>query len=188
MSAADVYTGIVPDVYTALRATVFNTDRYLEFVRDVGQPALGLGCGDAGPFLELARRGIDIEGVDSSAEMLARCRTTADAEGLSIVTHRQAMEDLSLNRTLRAIYLAGPTFNLLPDDHTAMRALTTIARHLRSDGQALVPLWIPSPQQQRRSAGPGSPKPATERSPDTPSSRKTMTWQHGPAARIPDTS
>lgn len=150
MSAADVYTGIVPDVYTALRATVFNTDRYLEFVRDVGQPALGLGCGDAGPFLELARRGIDIEGVDSSAEMLARCRTTADAEGLSIVTHRQAMEDLSLNRTLRAIYLAGPTFNLLPDDHTAMRALTTIARHLRSDGQALVPLWIPSPQQQRR--------------------------------------
>lgn len=124
MSAANFYTGIVPDVFSALRGTVFDADPYLSFVREAGQPALELGCGgDDGPFLELAREGIDIEGVDCSAQMLARCQATAASEGLSILTHCQPMEDLSLNRTFSAIYLAGPTFNLLPSDRTAALAM-----------------------------------------------------------------
>lgn len=102
-----------------------------------------LGCGDGGPFLELARQGVDVEGVDSSKDMLARCHAKAAAEGLRIVTHCQRMEDLSLHRTFRSVYLAGPTFNLLPDDDSAQRALRSIARHLSPGGRALIPLWIP---------------------------------------------
>lgn len=143
MSAADFYTGIVTDVYAALRRTTFDADRYLEFVRQVGQPALELGCGDDGPFFELARQGIDVEGVDSSADMLERCQARADAENLRIVIHCQRMEDLDLPRRYRAIYLAGPTFNLLPDDDAAQRALHRIAGHVLPGGQVMVPLWIP---------------------------------------------
>ncbi|GAB3537806.1 hypothetical protein GCM10027403_22800 [Arthrobacter tecti] len=144
MSASDFYTGIVPDVYSALRGTTFDAGRYLEFVRQTGQPALELGCGDDGPFLELVRQSIDIEGVDSSQDMLNRCNARAEAQNLHIVTYCQAMEDLALPRTYRAIYLAGPTFNLLPDDDAAYRALKGIAGHLAPGGVAMVPLWIPN--------------------------------------------
>jgi len=143
VSAEDFYTGIVADVYAALRSTTFDAGRYLEFVRDAGQPALELGCGDDGPFLELLRRGIDIDGVDSSQDMLDRCHAQADIQGRQIVTYCQRMQDLALPRTYRAIYLAGPTFNLLPDDDTARRTLQGIAAHLEPSGQAMVPLWIP---------------------------------------------
>ncbi len=143
MSAADFYTGIVTDVYAALRSNTFDAGRYLEFVRDAGQPALELGCGDDGPFLELVRCGIDVDGVDSSQDMLDRCHARADIAGLQIVTYCQRMQDLALPRTYRAIYLAGPTFNLIPDDDTARRTLQRIAAHLDPGGQAMVPLWIP---------------------------------------------
>lgn len=143
-SAAEFYTGIVADVYGALRGTTFEAGRYLEFVRRVGEPALELGCGDDGPFFDLVRAGLDVEGVDSSQDMLDRCRVRAEAESLQMVTHCQPMESLELPRRYRSIYLAGPTFNLLPDDDTALRALQGIAAHLESDGEVMVPLWIPS--------------------------------------------
>ncbi|MFC8191018.1 class I SAM-dependent methyltransferase [Cellulomonas sp. NPDC057328] len=145
MSAAEFYTAIVADVYGLLRGTHFDAAPYLAFVRSEGEPALELGCGDVGPFLELVRQGIDVEGVDSSADMVRRCRERAAAEGLSPVVHHQRMEDLALDRRFRAVYLAGPTFNLLPDDATAARALAAIGRHLLPGGAALVPLWTPPP-------------------------------------------
>ena len=140
VSAADFYTGIVADVYAALRSTTFEYGRYLDFVRNAGQPALELGCGENGPFLELLRRGIDIDGVDSSQDMLNRCHAQADIKGLRIATYCQPMQDLTSPRRYRAIYLAGPTFNLLPDDDAARRTLQGIADHLVPGGQAMVPL------------------------------------------------
>ncbi|WP_353650556.1 class I SAM-dependent methyltransferase [Nakamurella sp. A5-74] len=143
-AAADFYTGIVAEVYDALRSTSFGAERYLDFVRRVGEPALELGCGDEGPFLELAAQGIDIEGVDSSQDMLDRCAVHAAARGFTVITHCQPMESLALQRRYRSIYLAGPTFNLVPDDELAGRALGRIAAHLEPGGEVLVPLWIPA--------------------------------------------
>jgi hypothetical protein len=55
------------------------------------------------------------------------------------------MEDLVLSRRYRAIFLAGPTFTLLPDDATALAALRRIRAHLTDDGTALIPLFTPAP-------------------------------------------
>ena len=46
----------------------------------------------------------------------------------------------------RPIYIAGPSFNLLPDDHTAHRALQRIEAHLAFGGRALIPLFVPEPE------------------------------------------
>jgi hypothetical protein len=43
------------------------------------------------------------------------------------------------------VFLAGPTFTLLPDDDTASAALRAIRRHLTDDGAAVVPLFLPAP-------------------------------------------
>ncbi|MFH8236463.1 class I SAM-dependent methyltransferase [Streptomyces sp. NPDC018321] len=142
--AADFYTGIVAESYAPLKSFSPEPGPYAAFVREAGGPALELGCGDGDPLLALRREGLDVEGVDSSADMLERCRARAAEEGLSVTVHHQRMERLALPRRYRAVFLAGPTFNLLPDDDTALAALRHIREHLADGGTALVPVHVPS--------------------------------------------
>ena len=72
-------------------------------------------------------------------------RAAADARGLDVVLHHATFESMDLGRRYRSIYLAGATFNLLPDDATAQLALDRIAAHLEPGGSALIPLFIPDP-------------------------------------------
>lgn len=53
------------------------------------------------------------------------------------------MEELHLETTFTSIYLAGPTFNLLPDDTAALSALKAIASHLQFKGAAFIHLRTP---------------------------------------------
>ncbi|WP_026533792.1 class I SAM-dependent methyltransferase [Arthrobacter sp. H14] len=148
MDASDFYTGIVAELYKPLKTHSQAWEPYASFIAQSGQPALELGCGDGDPILDLRRNGIDVDGVDSSADMLARCAERAAQERLNVPLHHQRMEELNLPRRYASIFLAGPTFTLLPDDQTAVRALQGIRKHLTDDGSALVPLFIPSPTPQ----------------------------------------
>lgn len=145
MEAADFYTGIVVDAYARLKSTSFDAQPYADFVRAYGEPALEIGCGDGEPLLELCSSGLDVDGVDSSPDMVRRCRENAGRLGLDVAIHHQRVEDLRLKRRYRSIYFAGPTLNLLPDDETALRALQRIGAALTDDGAALIPLWVPPP-------------------------------------------
>lgn len=145
MDPADFYTGIVVEAYTKLKSSHFDPEPYAQFVATMGLPGLEIGCGDGDPLLTLRRQGLDVEGLDSSSDMLERCRSNAAALGLEVRLHHQKVEQMSLPRRYRSIYLAGPTFNLLPDDKTALLALQAIRGHLTRDGAALIPLWIPEP-------------------------------------------
>ncbi|MFE7232438.1 class I SAM-dependent methyltransferase [Streptomyces sp. NPDC057596] len=161
MDPADFYSGIVAELYRPLKSVSQDPEPYAALIRQVGWPALELGCGDGDPLLELRRRGLEVEGVDSSADMLERLRRRADEQSLPITVFHQRMEALNLPRRYRAIFLAGPTFNLLPDDATALAALRGIRAHLADDGAALVPLFtpVPTPAEQigrvRTAAAPG---------------------------------
>ncbi|WP_215452873.1 class I SAM-dependent methyltransferase [Streptomyces sp. ATCC 21386] len=145
MDPADFYTGIVAEIYGPLKSFSQDPEPYAAFVEHVGGPALELGCGDGDPLLELRRRGLEVEGVDSSGDMLERLRERADEQGVSVTVFHQRMETLELTRRYPAIFLAGPTFTLLPDDATALAALRRIRAHLTDDGTALVPLFVPEP-------------------------------------------
>lgn len=141
--AADFYTGFVAEAYAALKAQTFDADRYAAFVRQQGEPALEVGCGDGHPILELVAAGLDVDGVDSSPDMIERARNAARERGLQTGLYVARMETMDLGRRYRAIYLAGPTFELLPDDDTATRALRAFGEHLVPGGRVMVPLWIP---------------------------------------------
>ncbi len=149
MDASDpalFYTGLVAELYAPLRSSgPPDPEPYARFVIKSGQPALELGCGDGEPLLDLRARGLDVEGLDSSPDMLARCRAAAAARGLVVTLHESPMESMELVRRYRSIYVAGPSFNLLVDDDTAWRALARIRAHLEPDGSALIPLLIPQP-------------------------------------------
>ncbi len=142
---ADFYTGIVADLYGPLKAFSQDPEPYAAFIQQTGVPALELGCGDGDPLLELRRRGLDVDGVDSSSDMLERLRRRAEEQDIGATVFHQRMETLNLPRRYRAIFLAGPTFTLLPDDDTALAALRGISAHLAESGTALVPLFTPTP-------------------------------------------
>jgi SAM-dependent methyltransferase len=137
------YTGLVADLYSTLRSVDPDPEPYARFIAESGEPALELGCGDGDPLLELRRRGLDVEGLDASSDMLTRCRARAEEAGLKVVLHESQIETMDLSRRYQSIFLAGPTFNLLPDDDHAALGLGRIAAHLMPDGVALVPLFIP---------------------------------------------
>jgi len=140
------YTGLVAQLYAPLRSSgPPDPEPYARFIARSGEPALELGCGDGQPLLDLRARGLDVEGLDSSPDMLARCRAAAADRGLVVTLHESRMESMELIRRYRSIYLAGATFNLIVDDDTAWRALARIRAHLEPDGSALIPLFIPDP-------------------------------------------
>lgn len=142
---ADFYTGLVVQAYSALKAQTFDPARYAAFVRAHGQPGLEVGCGAGQPLLDLVNEGLDVDGVDSSPDMIDQARAAAQHKGLDVRLSVARMEEMDLDRQYRSIYLAGPTFQLLPDDKVALRALKVFARHLASDGTVMVPLWFAGP-------------------------------------------
>ncbi|WP_028049964.1 trans-aconitate 2-methyltransferase [Cellulomonas sp. URHD0024] len=143
LDPADFYTGLVADLYSPLRSYVPAPESFASFVATNGEPALELGCGDGDPLLALRALGLDVDGVDSSADMLERLRVRAD--GLVVTVYQQRFEDLDLPRRYQSIFVAGATFNLLPSDEHALAALSRIRAHLLPDGTARIPLWIPPP-------------------------------------------
>ncbi len=146
---ADFYTGIVVDVYGPLKGSVPDPRTYAGFISRWGEPALELGCGDGDPLLTLRADGLDVQGLDSSADMLAKLQRTAADRGLDVTVHHSTIEQMDLGATFRSIFLAGPTLNLIVDDSTTSRALERIRDHLDPAGAALIPLFIPDPVPER---------------------------------------
>ena len=96
---ADFYTGIVVDVYGSLRGSVPDSRSCATFSRAWGEPALELGCGDGDPLLALRAEGLDVEGLDSSADMLSKLRRTAVERGIDVTVHHAAIEQMDLATT-----------------------------------------------------------------------------------------
>lgn len=59
-----------------------------------GQPALDVACGTGRLLIPYVTDGLDVDGCDVSAEMIALCRTKAERQGLSPTLFVQAMQDL----------------------------------------------------------------------------------------------
>ena len=150
VAPSDFYTGLVARLYAPLRdAGAPDPQPYAAFIAAHGEPALELGCGDGDPLLQLRSIGLDVEGLDSSADMLERLRVRAEASGIDVVVHHSTIEAMEMRRRYRSMFLAGETFNLLPDDDTAWHALDRIRTHLEVGGVALIPLFIPRPTPER---------------------------------------
>ncbi|HEX6702607.1 MAG TPA: class I SAM-dependent methyltransferase [Gaiellaceae bacterium] len=89
----------------------FNVDgpeiEYFRRFVEEGQPALDVGCGTGRLLLPYLRAGLDVDGCDVSADMIALCREKAAAEGLSPTLFVQPMHELAPPRAYRTIYVCG---------------------------------------------------------------------------------
>jgi SAM-dependent methyltransferase len=90
----------------------FNTDggqelAYFQPFVEAGQPALDAGCGNGRLLLPLLRAGLDVDGCDVSADMVALCRAQAESEGLSPTFFVQPLHELAPRRRYRTIVVCG---------------------------------------------------------------------------------
>src|SRR5436190_19140465 len=69
---------------------------YRDAITSLPGPALDLACGTGRLLIPYHQAGLDVEGADSSPEMLAICRRKAAEAGLSPVLHQQLMQELEL--------------------------------------------------------------------------------------------
>lgn len=112
-------------------------------IRDRGEPALEAACGTGRLLIPFAVEGLRVEGLDRSAEMLAICRHKATASGVEIPLHHAPMEDFSLERKFRTIFVPFGSFMLLGDVGRARAALRCFRAHLADGGRLLIPLHLP---------------------------------------------
>jgi len=146
MTQGDVeYVGLMAEAWDALRGDTSNWDDrhfYLDLIRQRGEPVLDVGCGTGRLLLDFLQNGIDVDGVDNSAEMLALCRRKAARLGLAPHLHLQSMTDLDLPRRYRTIIVPSSSFQLLLDRDEAGRALDAFHRHLEPGGTLAMPIIV----------------------------------------------
>jgi ubiquinone/menaquinone biosynthesis C-methylase UbiE len=147
------YVGLMAEGWDALRGDTSGwEDRafYLELIRERGEPVLDVGCGTGRLLLDFLALGIDIDGVDNSAEMLTLCRRKADRLGLAPNIRLQRMEQLDLPRRYRTILVPSSSFQLLLDPAAARDAMRRIHDNLEPGGTLVMPfIAITDPHDRR---------------------------------------
>src|SRR4249920_458466 len=68
------------------------------FIERYGEPALDVACGTGRLLLPYLRDGLDVDGVDVSADMISLCRESAEREGLEPSLYVQPKHELNLPR------------------------------------------------------------------------------------------
>ena len=108
----------------------FNTDggqelAYFRRLVEAGEPALDAGCGNGRLLLPWLRDGLDVDGCDVSADMVAQCRARAEADGLNPALWAQPLHELEPPRLYRTVVVCG-VFGLgttRAEDEEAIRRL-----------------------------------------------------------------
>lgn len=90
---------------------------------------LDAGCGTGRVARELARRGVDVAGVDLDESMLDTARRKAP----HLAWHAADLENVELGRSFDAVVAAGNVMIFLTPG-SELSVLTNLARHLESNG------------------------------------------------------
>lgn len=140
--------------YGALLTEAYDIDKphappdELAFYRSVvagsGQPVLEAMCGSGRFLVPLVAEGIDVEGVDASADMLAACRRRAEDAGVRPVLRQGLVQELSDEGRYRTAFCGGGSFGLLADDGDVTSALRALHRALAPGGTVVLEVETPA--------------------------------------------
>lgn len=125
----------------------FNTDGpeidyFAGYIHRLGGPALDVACGAGRLLIPFLKAGLDVDGCDISADMLAHCQRRADSEGLTVNLYRQAAHELDLPRRYRTIIMCGG-FGLGGVRAHDQEALRRLQHHLEPGGTLLIDNYVP---------------------------------------------
>lgn len=140
---SDFYTGLIAELYEPLAVGISDSGRFIQFVQDQGEPALEVCCGTGLPLLDLLEAGLDVEGLDSSQDMLDLCAAAASNRGVTVELHQSMMQTFRLERKFRSVYVANGSITLLTSDNDLRLTLNSIVGCLTPDGSVLIDFETP---------------------------------------------
>ena len=136
------YSGIVAAAYEHYFGAEPYWDQafYENRLRANGGRALEVACGTGRLLLPLLRDGLQVDGLDTSRDMLDRLRARARAMDLSPVLHEAPMQDFDLSRRYRTVFVPATSFGILVDPDEIGAALACFLRALEPGGEVLIPV------------------------------------------------
>lgn len=138
------YGDRIADVYDTWAGGVFATADCVERVAQLAGsgPVLELGVGTGRVALPLAARGLEVTGIDSSPEMLARL--AAKADGRSVRGICGDFAEIPVDGRFSLILLAADTLFMLTSQEEQVRCVQNAAGHLTAGGVLVVEAFVPS--------------------------------------------
>ncbi len=138
-----LYGASIADDYDDLYSDSLDTDAAVQRLAELaaGGPVLEFGIGTGRLALPLVRRGLEVPGVEASAEMIAKLHEKPEGDRIPIVigdfSEAYAGSDFAL------VVLAYNTIFALPDQQAQVRCFANAARHLRPGGRFVIEAWVP---------------------------------------------
>jgi predicted TPR repeat methyltransferase len=104
-------------------------------------PALELAIGTGRIALPLARRGVDVRGIDVSEHMVSRLRSKPGGDAVPVTMGNFA--DVPVEGRYRLIYVVFNTLFALLTQEEQVRCFESVAAHLTEDGTFLIEAFVP---------------------------------------------
>jgi SAM-dependent methyltransferase len=124
------------DLYDLLfRDYTGDLDFYLGVARAAHGPALDVGCGTGRVLLRALEAGLDMDGLDDSAEMLERLRANAAARGLAPRVAQADMRDFRMPRRYACVIIPFNAFAHVLSTDDQLATLRACHEHLVPGGR-----------------------------------------------------
>lgn len=140
-SARTWHHGLVAEWWAAFQVDGPEIQYFRRFVEE-GQPALDAGCGTGRLLVPWIRSGLDVDGCDASADMVALCRERARREGVEPTVFVQALHELDPPRRYRTIVVCG-VFGLGSTRAQDEQALARLHASLEPGGLLALDIEVP---------------------------------------------
>lgn len=135
----------IADAYDELYGNLPETQEAVSRLAELagGGPVLELGVGTGRLAHPLIARGLEVHGVDASAEMIDRLRAGAAAGGFRGVV--ADFTGFDIDQRFPLAVLAINTIFALPSQEAQVRCFANVARHLTAGGRFVVEAYVLDP-------------------------------------------
>jgi len=139
MEVGDLYEGYGAELYDFVsQHDEYDVARHVANARRLPGAALELACGNGRLTLPLARAGVSVAGVDTSADMLTVLRRRLEREPSDVRAlvraHQQDMTALRLGERFEYVFLGALTLCVLHDPRSRVALFRGVNEHLADGG------------------------------------------------------
>lgn len=121
-----------------------DTAFYRDRAKSIDGPALELACGTGRVYLEVLRDGVDVDGIDLSADTLDVLRERAADEDLEPNVRRADMADFAVDRAYDLVYCPFNAIQHLIAVEDQLAALESVYDALAPGGEFVFDVFVPS--------------------------------------------